>query len=179
MGSPERFHFLECVAQYPAKPEAYNLGAIIHPNFGGISDHTTGEAIACAAAALGAVFFEKHFNALPGNGSPDAPVSIGPGAMKSYCRAIREVAGAVQPRVKVARAEEREMTTRWRRRLKVIAPVKKGELMRFNENFGIYRSMVDDCEAGPPMMWQRFQGKPAKADLAPGDPVWTSTVEAP
>ena len=177
----EGYHFLECVAQYPARSESYNLSVLAYAPiyFHGISDHTIGEAIACGAAALGAQYFEKHFNALPGSGSPDASVSIGPAAMKDYCSHIRQVHAAVALREKAARSEERDMTVRWRRRLKVTAPVKAGELLVYGKNFGIYRSITDDCEAGPPEHWQRFDHHVARRDLVPGDPVWTTTVEAP
>ncbi len=186
----ERLHFknyafLECVATYPAKPEDYNLKTIQGQGcegqypYAGISDHTKENVVALVALALGAKVFEKHFTAveLPGISTPDLPVSLNPLEMTRYVRQLLDGYLSLGDGVKRTRPSEKDIVTRHRRRLKVIAPIKQGEILKMNENFGIYRSLTIDCEAGAPEMWQKFQGGTAKKDLKIGDPVWTTTVQ--
>jgi sialic acid synthase SpsE len=176
-GGFDNFKFLECIAQYPASPEAYNLSILPRFDFIGVSDHTVSEVIALAGVGLGAKVFEKHFNAVPGTNSPDAAVSIGPAAMESYVRNIKRAYAAVADREKVPHPSEKQMTMQWRRRLKVTAPIKEGEKLEYGKNFGSYRSIYADAEAGPPEAYKFFEGRAAKRDLSPGDPVWKTTVD--
>jgi len=60
---------LKCVSSYPARPEDMNLRTIPHMKETfktpvGISDHTLGAVVSVAAACLGAVIVEKHFNVI-------------------------------------------------------------------------------------------------------------------
>src|SRR5262249_34218683 len=65
---------MKCTSAYPATPEEMNLRTIPHlaEAFGvpvGLSDHTTGIAVAAAAVTLGACMVEKHLTlsrAVPG-----------------------------------------------------------------------------------------------------------------
>ena len=57
---------LKCTSQYPARIEDANLATMVDmkERFGtkvGLSDHTMGDSVALAAAALGAELIEKHF----------------------------------------------------------------------------------------------------------------------
>lgn len=184
------FGFLECIASYPAKPEDYNLSTLKQPEFVGVSDHTKTDVVALTAVGLGARIFEKHFTVfdqpwgdhLYGDEShrvstPDYPVSIGPVAMTQYVRGIHQAKQCLGSGPKVGRPSEQDMVSRHRRRLKVIAPIKAGETLRFEENFGIYRSIKVDLEAAGPENWELFDQGVAKRNLEPGDPVWHGTVE--
>ncbi len=59
-----QLYVIHCVSAYPAKPESYNLQCISElqdtVDVVGISDHTRGNTVAIAAAALGCTIFEKH-----------------------------------------------------------------------------------------------------------------------
>lgn len=194
----EDFAFLECVANYPADPSDYNLRVLEHKDeiedmvvkcYTGVSDHTKSNVVAITAVGLGATIFEKHFTAfdhpwgdhLYGGDdrqvmTPDYPVSIGPIAMTQYVRDIRQAFKSLGNGKKVAAGSEREMTLKWRRRLKVTESIKEGQILKFGKNFGIYRSITEDTTAGAPEHWQKFDGGIAKKDLEPGDPVWVTTV---
>lgn len=173
------FGFMECVASYPARAEDYDLNTLRNPDYIGLSDHTLSDVVALTSIGFGASVFEKHFCSFDDGKSntPDAPVSIGPKAMADYCNRIREAHASIGDGYKLPRASERDITMRARRRLKVTKPVKAGERLEFDKNYGIYRSLVEDVSAGPPEAWQIFNGGTAKRDLIPGDPVWISTVE--
>jgi N-acetylneuraminate synthase len=87
---------LHCVSNYPADPADANLKAMatLRDAFGvpsGFSDHTMGDAIAVAAAALGASVIEKHLTldrSLPG---PDQQASMEPEPFRDMVRRIRDV----------------------------------------------------------------------------------------
>jgi N,N'-diacetyllegionaminate synthase len=116
---------LHCVSSYPAPPEHMNLSLI--PNlqhmFGcpvGLSDHTTGAEIACAAVALGARVFEKHLTLDKTMSGPDHQASLDPQEMLLYCRSLRSVRTALGDGVKRIMPSE-ENTRRAFRRFVVAA----------------------------------------------------------
>src|SRR5579864_3672961 len=74
---------LQCTSVYPAPAHSANLAAMetMRRAFQvpvGLSDHTTGTAVAIAAAALGASFVEKHFTLDRGMPGPDHPFALEP-----------------------------------------------------------------------------------------------------
>ncbi len=91
---------LHCVSNYPADPADVNLKAMetMRTAFGvptGYSDHTLGNEVAFAAAALGACAIEKHFTldrSLPG---PDHASSCEPEQLSDLVRGIRTVESAL------------------------------------------------------------------------------------
>lgn len=91
---------LHCVSNYPADPADANLRAMqtMASAFGlpvGYSDHTEGNEVALAAAALGACVIEKHITldrSLPG---PDHRSSMEPEAFKALVRQVRVVEAAM------------------------------------------------------------------------------------
>lgn len=174
--------FLECVATYPADASDYNLKTLeMFPYYMGISDHTLSDVVALTAVGLGATVFEKHFSVFEKSWAqdirtPDYPVSIGPSALASYTSRIRTAFSCLGDGRKVPRASERDITARHRRRLKVVKDIAKGESLLYGVNYGAYRSIADDLEAGGPEHYPLFNGKPALRDLKPGDPVWKTTV---
>jgi N,N'-diacetyllegionaminate synthase len=116
---------LHCVSSYPAPAEHMNLSLI--PNlqhmFGcpvGLSDHTTGAEIACAAVALGARVFEKHLTLDKTMSGPDHQASLDPQEMLHYCRSLRSVRAALGDGVKRIMPSE-ENTRRAFRRFLVAA----------------------------------------------------------
>jgi N,N'-diacetyllegionaminate synthase len=111
---------LHCVSSYPAPAEQMNLSLI--PNlrhmFGcpvGLSDHTTGVAVACAAVALGARVFEKHLTLDKSMSGPDHQASLNPEEMLQYCRTLRSVRAALGDGVKRIMACEENTRLAFRR----------------------------------------------------------------
>ena len=84
----------------------------------GYSDHTLGDHVSLAAAALGACMLEKHFTLdrkLPG---PDHAFAMEPAELKEMMRKLREIGTAVGDGVKDGpRPEEKEMYEKGRRSL--------------------------------------------------------------
>lgn len=170
--------FLECTAAYPAEVGDYRLSGGVQ----GISDHTTGYTLAIAAVGAGASVFEKHFDAMADGANaladqtPDAPVSCGPTFLKNYCHSILSAYEAMGG-IKCALPAERDMTLKWRRRLKAIANIKAGDVLENEVNFGAYRSKEDDVRAGAPERVLEYHGQIAKRDLAIGQGIWIDDVE--
>lgn len=104
---------LQCVTSYPADPADANLRAMqtlatLTELPIGYSDHCLGNAVALAAAALGACIVEKHFTLdrnLPG---PDHVASATPEELAQLVRDIKVVQAALGNGVKEPSAAERE-----------------------------------------------------------------------
>src|SRR5258705_6577892 len=102
---PTDLAVLQCVSNYPADPALSNLRVMdsFARAFGapvGLSDHSTGLAVAIAAAARGAAYIEKHFTldrTLPG---PDHQASLLPDELRALVTAVREVESALGDGVK-------------------------------------------------------------------------------
>ncbi|WP_417814255.1 N-acetylneuraminate synthase [Thalassospira alkalitolerans] len=96
---------LHCVTAYPAPFDAVNLQAMdqMKAEFGlsvGLSDHTTGIAVAIGAVARGASIIEKHFTmdrSMPG---PDHAASLEPSELCAMVEGIRQVSQALGDGVK-------------------------------------------------------------------------------
>lgn len=78
---------LKCTSSYPATAADANLATIPHLRdmFGlqvGLSDHTLGIGVACAAATLGATVIEKHFTLDRSDGGVDSSFSLEPSEFK-------------------------------------------------------------------------------------------------
>lgn len=111
---------LHCVSCYPAPAEDMNLTLIplLKGMFGGLvglSDHTPGLEMGCAAVALGARLFEKHLTLdrnLPG---PDHQASLEPDEMARYVRALRDVRVALGDGHKRVMPSEKNVRLAFRR----------------------------------------------------------------
>ena len=79
---------LKCTSNYPASPENSNIRTIPHLRelFNcevGLSDHTMGIGVPCAAVTLGATVVEKHFCLSRSEGGVDSGFSLEPHELKS------------------------------------------------------------------------------------------------
>jgi N,N'-diacetyllegionaminate synthase len=95
-----RVALLRCASLYPAPAQIMNLRAIatMRAAFGvpvGLSDHTTGIAVAAGAAALGMAILEKHLTLDRGLQGPDHPFALEPAEMKAMIAGVREVEAAL------------------------------------------------------------------------------------
>tara|TARA_B100001059_G_C17770437_1_gene548103 strand:- start:96 stop:1118 length:1023 start_codon:yes stop_codon:yes gene_type:complete len=92
---------LHCVSIYPTPVNECNLKIIkwlkeIDGISAGYSDHSDVLEVSCAAAALGATVFEKHFTIdKSASGIKDHSLSSTPIQMKQFCSAIRNVHNAM------------------------------------------------------------------------------------
>jgi len=95
-GGAKKIILFQCVSAYPARPEDYNLRAILpfkkHVESIGLSDHTTSPEAAMLARALGYQYFEHHFR-FQEEWSEDPPPDWGPFAFtpkefKEYSSAL-------------------------------------------------------------------------------------------
>src|SRR5207342_1297276 len=93
------FALMHCTSTYPTPFEHVQLGCIddLRRRYRvpvGLSDHTLGNYMAFAAAALGANLFEKHFTvsrSLPG---PDQQGSMEPAELQDLVKGIRAIDAA-------------------------------------------------------------------------------------
>jgi N,N'-diacetyllegionaminate synthase len=125
---------LHCVSTYPAPASEMNLRAMVTMANAtnclvGLSDHTTGQAAAVAAVALGACVLEKHFTLdrlLPG---PDHAVSLEPDELRSYVMAIRDAESAMGDGLKRPRACEEEARKLARKSLVSASDIAAGSVL--------------------------------------------------
>jgi sialic acid synthase SpsE len=168
-----RISMLECVAAYPAAASAHDVSLMQTSLFDGLSDHTMGSAVACAAVGAGATILEKHLDPFPGAGStPDSGFALGPTEFRMYVQDVREAASAVGSGIK-KRKGQNEYALRWMRRYVVTKPIAQGDVFKYNSNFGIYRSLKDDTRGLSPitMPLERLNGMTARHALEAGESI--------
>lgn len=105
-GSESWYHvtLLKCTSAYPAQIEDANLATMVamgesHDCEFGLSDHSLGNLLACAAVAMGASVIEKHLTLCRSDGGPDAGFSTEPdefAQMVKECRATASAIGTVR-----------------------------------------------------------------------------------
>lgn len=157
---------LQCTSLYPAPASLANLRAmqVMRDAFGmltGYSDHTEGDHICLAAAALGACVIEKHITldrTLPG---PDHAFSMEPAELTQMMRRLRDVEAAIGDGGKTGpRAEEQEMCDKGRRSLHARERIARGEV--------ITADMVTAKRPGlgiPPYLMNVVVGRVARTDI--------------
>jgi len=158
---------LQCTSLYPAPAHLTNLRAMASLRAAfrtlvGYSDHTIGDHISLAAAALGACLIEKHFTldrTLPG---PDHGFAMEPAELREMMRKLRETESAMGDGAKEGpRPEEQEMATKGRRSLHTTRAIKRGETITSDmltikrPNLGI-----------PPALRSQVLGRVARVDIA-------------
>jgi sialic acid synthase SpsE len=93
---------LKCTSAYPADASDANLsaGKCVRPHQWGISDHTMGIGVACAAAAIGATMIEKHLSTVMRWESGDicVPANMLAWLAKIYGCKMEEFLDGVRPR---------------------------------------------------------------------------------
>ncbi len=96
----ERVALLRCASLYPSPPEIMNLRAMrtMRAAFGvpvGLSDHTTGIAVALGARGLGMELLEKHFTLDRAMAGPDHPFALEPDELRELVAGIRAIEQAL------------------------------------------------------------------------------------
>lgn len=123
----EQVVLMQCNTNYTADPENLhhvNLGvltrwAVRHPDVVlGLSDHTPGDTTVCAAVALGARVFEKHFTDDNRREGPDHAFAMTPATWREMVARARDTAAAIGDGVKRVEPNELDAAIVQRRALR-------------------------------------------------------------
>jgi len=135
---------LHCVSSYPAPLDQQNL--LVIPEFKslfkfpiGFSDHTVGVEAACAALAVGARFFEKHFTLDRNAAGPDHQASLDPAALKHYVSVLRSLRKGLGSGKKEIMPSEANVSQSFRRFLVTARALEKGHV--FSEEDFLFKKV--------------------------------------
>lgn len=165
---------LKCTSEYPARIEDANLLTI--PDMAkrwdvkaGLSDHTMGDVVVCAAVALGAVAVEKHFTTDRSLGGPDSAFSMNAEEFAVMVRRIRETEASLG-RVSYELTEKVRKDRLFARSLFAVRDIQKGEPFT-EENI---RS-VRPGEGCSPKYLPELLGRPSDREYKRGEPIAKTT----
>ena len=124
---------MQCTSNYPAPTEAANVRVLesYRDTFNaplGFSDHTTNNAAAAAAVAMGATCVEKHFTIsrdLPGI---DQAASIEPHELKELVEFLEHVRSSLGSKIKTIQAAESDTVRSLRRSIVAKRAISAGEV---------------------------------------------------
>jgi len=156
---------LHCTTDYPAPLEEVNLRAMatIRREFSvevGYSDHTKGQDVAVAAAALGAKIIEKHITLDQSWAGPDHAASANVAEFTQMVESIRSVELALGSETKSP--GRTELVNREVVRKSVVARVR----IRAGEPLSEHNLTVKRPGTGvSPMLWHQIIGRPAIRDF--------------
>ncbi|HEY5548663.1 MAG TPA: pseudaminic acid synthase [Coriobacteriia bacterium] len=163
---------LKCTSTYPSDPADSNLRTIPHMRelFGcevGLSDHTLGTGVSCAAVALGATVIEKHFTLSRSDGGVDAAFSLEPDELTTLVRDTRSAWQSLGS-VSYGSTAAEKSSLAFRRSLYVARDMKAGDVFsaanlrvvrpglglapKFYEVL-LGRRIARDAEKGTPASW--------------------------
>ena len=161
---------LKCTSNYPASPENSNMRTIPHLRqlFNcevGLSDHTMGIGVPCAAVTLGATVVEKHFCLSRAEGGVDSAFSLEPDELKSLVieteRAWQSL-GMVQYGVQ----ESEKKSLLFKRSIYVVKDIEAGEVFT-EDNIRVIRP----GDGMHPKYYESLLGKTSKRLLQKGYPL--------
>lgn len=161
---------LKCTSAYPAPFEEMHLRTIPHLAAAfavpvGISDHSLGIAVPCAATALGACIVEKHLTLARSDGGPDSQFSLEPDEFAQMVATVRATERALG-RVNYEPSAHEAATRVYRRSLFVARDVAAGEPLT--------ESNVRCIRPGHglhPRHYREVLGRRAARDIAAGTPL--------
>lgn len=168
-----------CVVSYPASEVDLEHIGFLKTQFNlpvGYSDHSVDTLVIPYSSILhGACVLEKHFTILPNVVTPDHPHSISPDQFKRMVGYIR----TKERRPFGPTPQERTAITRYNRRLIATKDIHIGETLLEGENFGIYRSLIDNTRADHPFSIDQYIGRTAKVEIKAGAGIWRNDFEWP
>jgi len=160
---------LHCLSSYPAPLEDLNLNVI--PELGrltglpvGFSDHTVGVEAACAALALGARVFEKHFTLSHDQDGPDHQASLTPQGLECYVKTLRNLRNALGDGRKRVMPSEEGNRGAFRRYLVFGRDVVEGQVLA-PDDF-LFKKVSEGIK---PKYLDEIVGRVAAKDIAEGD----------
>lgn len=129
----EQIILLKCTSTYPAQPLDTNLSTIPHLRsaFGtqvGLSDHTMGVGVPCAAVAMGATVIEKHFTLARADGGVDSAFSLEPAELKLLVEETHR-AWLSMGEVRYGGSSDEQASIKYRRSIYVSEDVREGEIL--------------------------------------------------
>lgn len=161
---------LKCTSNYPASPENSNVRTIPHMRdlFQceiGLSDHTMGIGVPCAAVTLGATVIEKHFCLSRAEGGVDSAFSLEPDELKSL---VIETERAWQSlgQVQYGVQESEKKSLLFKRSIYVVKDIKAGEVFT-EKNIRVIRP----GDGMLPKYYEGLLGKVANANFKEGTPL--------
>ena len=165
----DQIALLKCTSSYPAPLDEINLNTIpdMAQKFNtpiGLSDHTLGGEVSCAAVALGADIIEKHFILDRNMGGPDSGFSMQPDEFKQMVDSIRNIEKALGS-VSYELTDKVKANRDFSRSLFVVEDIKKGETITednvksIRPGFGLHPKYLNE-----------ILGKKSKIDLKKGTP---------
>jgi sialic acid synthase SpsE len=147
---------LRCASLYPSPPEIMNLRAMstMRAAFGvpvGLSDHTTGIAVALGARGIGMELLEKHFTIDRTMSGPDHPFAVEPDELRELVAGIRAIEQALgSGRLEGPSAAEAQEMYRLARRSVIAArdipagtPITREQLVVKRPGYGIAPKDID------------------------------------
>lgn len=161
---------LKCTSNYPTNPENSNVRTIPHMRelFQceiGLSDHTMGIGVPCAAVTLGATVIEKHFCLSRAEGGVDSAFSLEPDELKSLVieteRAWQSLGG-----IQYGVQESEKKSLLFKRSIYVVKDIKAGEAFT-EENIRVIRP----GDGMLPKYYESILGKTSQTDLVKGTPL--------
>jgi len=170
---------LKCVSAYPSRPEDARLRALpaLAARFRclvGLSDHTLGDAVPVAAAALGARVIEKHLVASRESDAVDAAFSLEPEELARLVRATRDAHAALGEAASIGPVASERACLEHRRSIYVARDVARGERLTA-ENLRVARPAF----GLHPRNWDAALGKRAARPLKAGSPLAPGDWEEP
>jgi len=167
---------LHCTSGYPTPIGETNLQTIIdmEKRFGvpvGLSDHTRGNSVAIAAAAIGASVIEKHVTLARSDGGPDAEFSLEPTEFAQLCIDCRDAWEAIG-HVNYQLEESEVNMVPLRRSLYVVKDVEAGEKLTQNN----IRSIRPGYGLAP-SDWHLVKDSFAARDIKRGTPLSWDDIE--
>lgn len=161
---------LKCTSNYPASPQNSNVRTIPHLRElfqceVGLSDHTMGIGVPCAAVTLGATVIEKHFCLSRAEGGVDSAFSLEPEELKSLVieteRAWQSL-GVVQYGIQ----ETEKKSLNYKRSIYVVQDIAAGEIFT-SENLRVIRP----GDGLHPKYYEALLGKKAEKAFLKGTPL--------
>jgi len=166
--------FLYCEAAYPSTHVDMRKLSLMDELVGsmgfmtGFSDHSKEVySVPMLARDNGALVLEKHFNPFNYTDTPDAPHALNVDDFKAMVHALQYTD---EPRLGWVKSEQ-DMVFRHKRRAIVTADIKPGDTLTYNQNFGLYRSKVNDAVGAHPATVHLITGRISKVTKAVGEPL--------
>jgi pseudaminic acid synthase len=129
----EQIILLKCTSTYPALATNSNLLTIPHLRdaFGvqvGLSDHTMGVGVPCAAVAMGATLIEKHFTLSRNDGGVDAAFSLEPDELRLLVKETERAWQAIGE-INYGGTKDEQSSLKFRRSIYVSEDIEAGEIL--------------------------------------------------
>jgi N-acetylneuraminate synthase len=161
---------MHCTTEYPAPYEDINLNVIstlknVYKNTIGLSDHSSGIAVATAAAALGIGVIEKHLTLDKKLEGPDHLASLEPDEFQSLVNSVRIIEKSLGSYEKKPSSSELKNIDIARKSLYAATTIKKGQVIQEN-NITVCRP----AKYLSPMNYWKILGTISKKDYKINDP---------